>query len=352
MPVTNYYTVDGEIIGERTGSNTINYATDALGSVTGTLVGGQLQNTYAYKPYGALLAKTGTGADPKMGWVGTRGYRGTGRRQSDAYVRARHYGTTTGRWTTADPLWPVLMRYSYVHGSPVSLGDRSGLDPYFPEGSGCEKGFQDALSKCCPDALKYAYSGGNVIDEVLARAIACMTLKGFDTAVGRRFITQTFENAYQMCSGSGDVSANACIYCNWGNHTAYPDKCKPCDKAFAGAEMMIPRPDGHRPISGEGTDCTVVWYSLDDPCAGLLVAGKCTSLIVFCDSYGYSTKGCKYLCDAFFHEMIHAGGAGMPWGHDLNIKHVDIVCAAACCFCEALYGKDAEECRGNCKGWR
>jgi hypothetical protein len=36
MPVTNYCTVNGQIIGERTSAGRINYATDALGSVTGT----------------------------------------------------------------------------------------------------------------------------------------------------------------------------------------------------------------------------------------------------------------------------------------------------------------------------
>ncbi len=38
MPVTNYYTVNGEIIGERTaGSPRVDYLTDALGSVTATV---------------------------------------------------------------------------------------------------------------------------------------------------------------------------------------------------------------------------------------------------------------------------------------------------------------------------
>lgn len=126
MAITNYYTVDGEIVGERTGSSTINYATDALGSVTGTLVGGQLQNTYAYKPYGALLAKTGTGTDPKQQWVGSRGYRPTGRTQSDYYVSARHYGATTGRWTTSDPLWPAEPAFQYAGESPCVVVDASG----------------------------------------------------------------------------------------------------------------------------------------------------------------------------------------------------------------------------------
>src|ERR1035437_1780098 len=83
MPVTNYYTVDGEIIGESTGANAINYATDALGSVTGTLVGGSLQNTYVYKPYGSLLAQTGAGADPTYQFAGSHGYRPTRRKQSE-----------------------------------------------------------------------------------------------------------------------------------------------------------------------------------------------------------------------------------------------------------------------------
>ena len=102
--------------------------TDALGSVTGTVnQSGQVVNTYRSKPYGALLAKTGTGADPKMGWVGTLGYRGTGRRQSESYVRARHYWTAPGLWTTADPLWPVEPPYGYAQAAPVLRADRSGL---------------------------------------------------------------------------------------------------------------------------------------------------------------------------------------------------------------------------------
>ena len=32
---------------------------------------GQLVNTYRYKPYGGLLAKTGTSADPSFQWVGS-----------------------------------------------------------------------------------------------------------------------------------------------------------------------------------------------------------------------------------------------------------------------------------------
>jgi RHS repeat-associated protein len=132
MAVTNYYTIDGAIVGEQTSAGRINYATDALGSVTGTLVGNQLVNTYAYKPYGALLASTGSGTAPKQQWVGNLGYRPTGRAQSDYYVRARHYGSAPGRWTTVDPLWPGEVPYTLVGNSPLSVVDPSG---YGGEGS-------------------------------------------------------------------------------------------------------------------------------------------------------------------------------------------------------------------------
>src|SRR5579862_5462176 len=131
MPVTNYYTVNGEIIGEKTaGQNRLNYLTDALGSVTATFDTSTkaIVNTYRYKPYGALLAKTGSGADPGFGWVGTQGYRPTHRKFSDFYVRARHDDSTTGRWTTADTIgyWMGLNLYAYVSGNPALWTDPSG----------------------------------------------------------------------------------------------------------------------------------------------------------------------------------------------------------------------------------
>src|SRR5580700_2929376 len=99
MPVTNYHTVDGEIIGETTaGSPRVDYLTDALGSVTATVnQSAQVVNTYRYKPFGAQLAKTGTGSDPAFGWVGEYGYRPTTNKFSDFYVVFRHYDATGGR---------------------------------------------------------------------------------------------------------------------------------------------------------------------------------------------------------------------------------------------------------------
>src|SRR5438034_1098879 len=106
MAVTNYYSIDGKILGEKTtGGSRVDYLTDALGSVTATLnQSAQVINTYRYKPFGAQLAKTGVGADPSFLWVGTQGYRKTSRKFSDFYVRARHYSSEEGRWTTKDPI--------------------------------------------------------------------------------------------------------------------------------------------------------------------------------------------------------------------------------------------------------
>lgn len=72
----SYYTVGGEILGERTPiGGRVNYGVDALGSVTSTLVGDAVQNRYAYKPYGSELSRSGAGSDPSFRWVGSQGYR-------------------------------------------------------------------------------------------------------------------------------------------------------------------------------------------------------------------------------------------------------------------------------------
>src|SRR4051812_28055397 len=101
MAVTNYYTVNGEIIGEKAAGGTrVDYLTDALGNVTATMnQSAAIVNTYRYKPYCGQLTKTGVGADPSFRWVGNQGYRQTGKKYSDVYVRARHYDERGGRWT-------------------------------------------------------------------------------------------------------------------------------------------------------------------------------------------------------------------------------------------------------------
>jgi len=138
MTVTNYYAVDNDILGEKTtASSRIDYLTDALGSVTATLnQSAQVVNTYRYKPYGAQLAKTGTAADPAFTWVGAQGYRQTGRKYSDVYVRARHYSTALALWSTQDPLWPAEAAFAYALDNPITWYDGSGLNPTPPSDDG------------------------------------------------------------------------------------------------------------------------------------------------------------------------------------------------------------------------
>src|ERR1041385_418314 len=122
MPVTNYYTVGSEIIGEKaTGGSRVDYLTDMLGSVTATVnQSAQVVNTYRNKPYGAQLAKTGVGADPAFLWVGSHGHRQTSNKFSEDYVRARHYSINTGQWTTKDPIDLQGNGFNYVLSNPVT----------------------------------------------------------------------------------------------------------------------------------------------------------------------------------------------------------------------------------------
>ena len=131
MAVTNYDTVNGRIRAEVTGGTRTGYLPDALGSVTAIVdESGAVQNTYRYKPYGELLAKTGAAADPKFMWVGLWGYRG--KASSDhKYVRARHYASSNGQWLSIDPIWPFEMPYEYVSGAPITQLDPSGLSCYY-----------------------------------------------------------------------------------------------------------------------------------------------------------------------------------------------------------------------------
>ncbi len=127
MPVVNYHTVNGQMVGQSTGSTFTQYLTDALGSVTATVNGKRVTNTYRYKPYGERLAKTGTGPDPAFQWAGDTGSRVTGRSRAEQYNRARHYGTRQAGWTSLDPIWPDESQYLYVSLNPSSLVDPAGF---------------------------------------------------------------------------------------------------------------------------------------------------------------------------------------------------------------------------------
>ena len=127
MGVTSYYAVNGEIIGENGPNGRIDHQMDALGSVVGTMnSSGSAQKVYRYKPYGAVLNDSGPGPEPLFRWVGTKGYRYSGRAQSDFYVRSRHYGSTAGGWNSVDRMWPIEPPYTYALDNPTSAADPTG----------------------------------------------------------------------------------------------------------------------------------------------------------------------------------------------------------------------------------
>jgi RHS repeat-associated protein len=128
-----FYSVGGRAIAESTpGGGRVDYLTDALGSVTGaTSEGGELSNS-RYSPHGEQGSRP---VEASLGWLGSHGYRPSGRSVASHYVEARHYASALGRWTTVDPLWPTERAYAYVGGNPVNKLDPSGESSKF---SPCE----------------------------------------------------------------------------------------------------------------------------------------------------------------------------------------------------------------------
>ncbi len=142
MGVTNYYSAGGELYGESTNGVMTTYMSDALGSTIGTFQAGAVVNSYVYSPYGKVISKTGTAADPRFLWNGKTQSRTTGYAYAEQYNWYRHYSSLCALWTSADVLWPDEAAYAYVDGAPVTWSDPSGLQrrhrrkPRFPGASG------------------------------------------------------------------------------------------------------------------------------------------------------------------------------------------------------------------------
>ena len=122
-----YYTVDGQMIGYKTVSGRKDFLTDALGSVTAEVDQTGASKTFdgRYKPYGGVLSALGAGGS--FGWAGSLGYRATNLTGSNHYVRARHFNTVSGQWSSKDPIWPRDQAYRYSGNRPVIYVDPTGL---------------------------------------------------------------------------------------------------------------------------------------------------------------------------------------------------------------------------------
>ena len=141
--VTKYVNAVGVgVLGKRVGATPYWSHLDHLGSITLTTDGAGLDNLRrSYRPYGDLLAESGSGID-------SRGY--IDQREDDetlvTYLHARYYDPQTALFVGPDPLAPFLdgvgpAKYAYALGDPVGGADRSGLircGRYSPDGKHCE----------------------------------------------------------------------------------------------------------------------------------------------------------------------------------------------------------------------
>jgi RHS repeat-associated protein len=228
MPVTNYYTVDGQMIGYKTAAGRKDFLTDSLGSVTAEVDSTGATKTFdgRYKPYGGDLSSTG--ARGSYGWVGTWGYRETGLTASSHYVRARHYSKVYGTWLTADSIWPKEPSYGYVRGMVLQGIDKKGLSPYFD--SSCDS--YSNLKSCCELLRK------NMTWPKLLNIAKCMEAKGFKNALPAVIIH--LKNILDQCTsggipgnGLGPPNPGLCVWCFNGATwpPGYPSSCKPKDNA-------------------------------------------------------------------------------------------------------------------------
>jgi RHS repeat-associated protein len=92
---------------------------------------GTVTDAWAYDPYGRILARTGTSAQP-FTFSGAWGVRQEG--EDGLYqMRARYYDANTGRFLSPEPIWPqisdpkALNPYQYAGADPVRFVDPAGL---------------------------------------------------------------------------------------------------------------------------------------------------------------------------------------------------------------------------------
>lgn len=127
---TRYYVYGLELVASlpASGTDARYYHADANANVVAlTDPAGEVTDSYFYHPFGKVLAKSGSTANPFQ-FAGTLGV------QSDAtgllYMRARYYDPVQGRFIAKDPLGFLgrdLNPYTYVHNNPATYNDPKGL---------------------------------------------------------------------------------------------------------------------------------------------------------------------------------------------------------------------------------
>ncbi len=115
------------------GNAVYHYHFDRVGSTVAlTDAAGALSDSYAYSPYGRLLAHVGSNAQP-FTYVGRWGVRQEGDSGDLYQMRARYYEAATARFVSREPLWPHLAEprdlnpYQYARRDPMATVDPTGL---------------------------------------------------------------------------------------------------------------------------------------------------------------------------------------------------------------------------------
>ena len=149
------------------------YQFDAIGSTAGlTDSSGSLVNSYSYLPFGQTVQSSGTAANPFQ-FAGQFGVMNDG--SSLDAMRFRNYSSSTGDFTSADPLGlPQPTIYSYAANDPEQFIDPLGLavfklaesDPFFGpislSGPGIVETAANALEAQTPGEFVGSEIGGTI----------------------------------------------------------------------------------------------------------------------------------------------------------------------------------------------
>lgn len=342
-----YYSVNGRILGEASGGTRLDYMTDALGSVTGTVdSSAQVVNTYRYKPYGELLAKTGSGSDPRFRWVGSSGYRQTGRNYADVYLRARSYSVSLGTFISRAWLAYRLggeASYGYASANPIVLKDPNGNSPkYFGNcnttvggglgGKPVKTCFEDVANAL----LKIKRDNPQLYQQIEKDCL--LAIPGVPPSL-------KLDHLYRISLSHPQDGAQVCVFCRdqYGRYPV-PQGCEdyvrrecenlpnPWDLAFACPPIL---PPGNP------------WHQTSQVCRDALVAKGCTCGIVVCDqnlTQDLNTPGCCLQLP--IHEMLHcAADYSHPPGTS-GSSNPDWLWKAAACICKKLFPNKDCSCAG------
>jgi len=128
--ITRYYSLGGQEVAVKEGSNLSYLAADHLGSTRViTSAQGAKTNEVSYYPYGQIRTELSSGTLPSRQYTGQINDKTTGL----YFYNARYYNPENGVFISADTAGDKPNRYAYVSGNPIMFNDPSGNDDEKPE---------------------------------------------------------------------------------------------------------------------------------------------------------------------------------------------------------------------------